>query len=162
MRSLGWLLGMALAMPSVALPVAAWAHDVSYELRGAGHVRVGFRYQDGTPMAGAAASIFAPGSDTLPDVTGVTDAAGEVRVTAGRDGVWRIDVRDAEGHSSRARVAVKNGVPAIRGEAFPEWVAWSSLSANVVLVSLWAFSRRRPPAARAQPAPANALNVISV
>lgn len=132
----GWVLGLALAMPG-----AAWAHDVSYELRGSGQVRVAFSYQDGAPMAGAAMSVFAPGSDALPDISGVTDAAGEVRLTAGRDGVWRIEARDAEGHSGRARVEVTHGVPALIGEAFPDWVAWASLSANVLLVSLWALHR---------------------
>ena len=132
----------------VACP--AQAHDVTYELHGSGEARVAFLYQGGSPMAGATVEIFAPGGGALPDATRVTDASGEVDLQTGRDGVWRVEARDAMGHASRARVRVSQGVVSLAGQTIPEWLATASLLGNFVLAGFLALDRRR---ARARSSP---------
>lgn len=133
-------------------PVAARAHDVSYALRGAGDAIVAFHYQDGTPMVGATALVFAPGAEGLPSTTATTDAAGEVRLRATGDGVWRVDVRDEAGHASRARVRFVDGVASLAERAIPNWLAAASLVLNLLLTFRVAVSWRRR-AAMPRPAP---------
>lgn len=147
------------AAPSLIRP--AMAHDVTYALRGAGDVTVEFRYQDGTPMAGATALVFAPDAGALPTVTAVTDAAGDVRLRASRDGVWRVDVRDDAGHASRARLRVTDGVASLAERAIPNWLAAASLVLNLLLGARVAVSLRRRRAGRAAAVPSANRGTLS-
>lgn len=123
----------------------AMAHDVSYDLRGSGAARVVFHYQDGTPMTDAHYEVFAPGSGALPAASGLTDGAGGVDFTATGDGDWRVDVHDGNGHASRARLKILDGLPSLAGQALPDWVFVVSLLVNLALISSMFFNRRLPP-----------------
>lgn len=121
----------------------AHAHDVTYDLHGDGEARVAFRYQDGSPMAGATVEIFAPASGGVPEASGTTDPNGEVAVRTGRDGIWRVEANDRAGHASRARLDVVGGVVSLAGQSIPDWLATISLLGNVVLLSILAFVHQR-------------------
>ena len=113
-------------------PATAAAHDISYDLRGTGDVRVAFHYSDGSPMAAAAFQVFAP-NETLPKASGSTDGAGELAFHAGQDGLWRVEVGDASGHTNRARINVAQGWPDTAGRAVPGWLTAISLVLNILL-----------------------------
>ena len=116
----------------VFLVEGAAAHDVAYELRGTGEVRLAFHYGDGSPMAGAKFEVFAP-NETLLGASGATDSIGEMEFRAAQDGVWRVEVRDADGHTSRARVNLNEGWPDTAGHAVPGWFVTVSLVLNILL-----------------------------
>lgn len=128
---------------AVATGSPALAHDVSYELRGSGEARVAFQYQDGAPMASAPFAVFAPDAGVLPSVTGLTNSAGEVKLSAVRDGIWRVEVHDAAGHASRAKVSAVRGVLSLAGQRLPNWLVASSLLANLLLGGWLALGRTR-------------------
>lgn len=130
-----------LAAVSIAVSTGAGAHDLTYALRGSGDIRLAFKYQDGTQVAGGQAAIYGPDAGALPTATGVTDGAGELRIPGAADGTWRIDLSDSRGHAVRARVRVSDGVPALPERAVPGWLAAISLTLNAVL--LLAASARR-------------------
>ncbi len=113
-------------------------------LRGSGDATVVFHYTDGTVMAGAEYRVFPPGSGAFPVATGQTDQAGMVPLHADRDGRWRIEVQDAAGHASRARIDVSRGVPALSGQRFPDWFVAVSLFLNVLLALALTVRRVRP------------------
>ena len=130
------------ALLFVSLPMGgAAAHGIDIALRGSGDATVVFHYTDGTVMAGAEYRVFAPGAGAFPVATGNTDAAGEVALHATGDGRWRIEVEDAAGHASRARIDVVRGVPGLSGQIIPDWFVAISLFFNVLL-ALALFVRR--------------------
>ena len=120
----------------------AAAHDVAYELRGTGEVRLAFHYGDRSPMAAAKFEVFAP-NETLPNASGATDSIGEMEFRAAQDGVWRVEVRDADGHTSRARITLNEGWPDTSRHAVPGWFVTVSLVVNILL-GLQLLRRVRP------------------
>ena len=140
--------GLAAFGLSLALATGgpAVAHDVGYDLRGTGDVRLVFQYGDGSPMAGAAFHVFAPGG-AAEVFSGVTDPGGEAAFHAGQDGAWRVEADDGKGHTSRARIEILRGLPAA-AQTVPAWFATGSLALNILLASelvrRWRASRWRP------------------
>jgi hypothetical protein len=118
----------------------AAAHGINIALHGTGAANVTFHYTDGTVMEGAEYRVFAPGADA-PVATGQTDARGDVPLQATSDGRWRIEVQDAAGHASRARIVVRDGVPSLSGQTIPDWFVAVSLFLNILL-AITLFVRR--------------------
>jgi hypothetical protein len=131
-----------IAMLSAGIGGPAVAHDVNYTLQGSGEAYVIFDYQDGSPMARAEFAVFGPDSGGQPETSGIADAAGGVRFRASADGVWRVEVHDAAGHVSRARISFVAGVPALAGREVPIWITAGSVGANLLLLS-YIFRERR-------------------
>ena len=132
----------ALCLAILATSAAA-AHDITYELRGPGVVRVAFHYGDGSPKTDATFQVFAP-NETLPNGSGATDSAGELEFHAAQDGLWRVEVSDASGHTNRARINVLHGWPDTAIQTVPSWFVTVSLVLNVLLgLQLYRLRRGR-------------------
>jgi hypothetical protein len=131
-----------LAMSASVIAGPARGHDVSWALQGSGEARVVFDYQDGSPMARAEFAVFGPDSGAQSVFSGIADAAGGVRFRANADGIWRVEVHDAAGHASRARISFVAGAPALAGHEVPIWITAGSVGANLLLLSYILRERR--------------------
>jgi hypothetical protein len=121
------VLGLTILAPEVTA-----AHDVTYDLRGTGDVRIAFHYSDGTPMSDATFQVFAPNA-ALAKSAGTTDSAGEMEFRAVQDGPWSVEASDANGHMSRARINVTQGWPDTATRTVPSWFVTVSLVLNILL-----------------------------
>jgi hypothetical protein len=101
-----------------------------------------FGFTDGTPMAFAQAAIYGP-SDRLPFLETTTDRAGRVSFLPDRDGTWRAEATDAEGHHLMVTASLAAGVPLGAGKGVPDALVAGSLVLNLILVSLFAARWRR-------------------
>jgi nickel transport protein len=108
--------GFLLLVAGVHAASAATAfHGITVRLSQEGRVVVATsRYDGGIPVAGAQATVFAPGGDT-PYLTGTTDPAGVFAFLPATGGEWRVVVDDGMGHRREARL----GVTAPQGEGAP-------------------------------------------
>ncbi len=100
-RSSRWLAAATLALlaPEQVLGHAA---ELDASLRTA--VEVEARFEDGTPMAAAQITVFAPNDPAEPWLQGLTDATGRfVFVPGDHAGYWSVRVRQA-GHGAMVHV----------------------------------------------------------
>jgi hypothetical protein len=90
-----------------AASAATALHGITVRLSQEGRVVVATcQYEGGIPVAGAQASVFAPGEDT-PYLAGTTDPAGLFAFLPGIEGgEWRVVVDDGMGHRREARLEV--------------------------------------------------------
>jgi hypothetical protein len=132
-------LGLTLSLILIAGP--AFAHGVETRTLTSGAVAVEFRFTDGTAMALADATAFAPGHPNEPSVTGRTDEHGRFSFFPDQDGDWTVEVRDGDAHVARAVVTVSNNKVVETRHAFPDWLVAVSLVFNVLAAAL--LGRRR-------------------
>jgi hypothetical protein len=67
---------------------------------------------------------------------------------ANRDGIWRIEAHDNEGHKVQTEVTITSGAPATSHTDYGNrWLLWASLTLNIValvsVVDIWRNRRRR-------------------
>jgi hypothetical protein len=132
-------LGLSLCLTLMA--GSALAHGVETRILTSGAVAVEFRFTDGTTMALADATAFAPGHPNEPSVTGRTDEHGRFSFFPDQDGDWTVEVRDGDTHVARAVVTVSDHKVAETRHAFPDWLVAISLVFNVLAAAL--LGRRR-------------------
>lgn len=131
---------------AAALLLAGWtgaasAHGTGARTLGANAIAVELYYSDGGPMAYAEARVFGPGDTAeMPFVNARSDRLGRVAFLPDRDGEWRIEGRDGEGHSIQATVTVAGGAaPAGGAGGLVRWGLWASLAVNLYVAgTLWA------------------------
>ena len=128
------LIALAAALALFA-PALAHAHGTGARVVGNTATIVELYYTDGEPMAYAEAKVFSPDAPDVPFVNGRADKLGHVTFAADRDGVWRVEAHDNEGHSVRSDVTIAgNGAmprPSLVGNS---WLLWASLSLNIFAV----------------------------
>ena len=132
-------LGLTLSLTLIA--GSAFAHGVETRTLTSGAVAVEFRFTDGTTMALADATAFAPGHPNEPSVTGRTDEHGRFSFFPDQDGDWTVEVHDGDAHVARAVVTVSNNKVVETRHAFPDWLVAVSLVFNVLAAAL--IGRRR-------------------
>ena len=95
---------VAAALLLAALPGLAAAHGAMIEARPVAAIAVDARFEDGTPMAGAQMTVFAPDAPATAWLTGVADATGRFVFEPGpQPGRWAVQARLA-GHGAMTYV----------------------------------------------------------
>ncbi len=87
------------------VPAAASAHGVDHVVTFDQAVIVEVSHHGGAPLAGADATVTAPGEEGAWLRT-ATDPAGRLSFLPDRRGVWRVAVRSADGHGAVVEVEV--------------------------------------------------------
>jgi nickel transport protein len=134
-RQAGMAAALLLGEAAGGCPPAA-AHGTQHRVLGAHQTIVEFSYTDGQPMAFVEFQLFGAGDAQMPVRTGRTNRQGRVTFAPDTDGLWRIDVRDEEGHAVRAAVNASGSRPEAAGESLPYWLGAISLALNALLVPL--------------------------
>jgi uncharacterized GH25 family protein len=132
---------LILAATAALFAGQAFAHGVETRTLTTGAVAVEFRFTDGTTMALADATAFAPNHPNEPSVTGRTDEHGRFSFFPDQDGDWTVEVHDGDAHVARAVVTVTDHKVVEVRHAFPDWLVAVSLVFNVLAAAL--LGRRR-------------------
>ena len=116
----------------------AHAHGTGARVLGNGAIAVELYYTDGEPMVFADVQVFGPGDTAdMPHVNGRADRLGRVTFLPDRDGDWRIEGKDGEGHSIKTEVTVTEGIaPRASSTSAGRWPLWASLTLNLLAFSL--------------------------
>ena len=101
-----FILSLALAGLSFLLGGEALAHGVGYHEAAFSSVALEFFYSTGEPMSYREAKVFSPADEKFAHQTGRTDAAGRFAFVPDVPGLWRVVVRDEEGHQAEAEMTV--------------------------------------------------------
>lgn len=143
---------LLLAATIALLPGAAGAHGTGARVSADRAVVVALHYTDGEPMSFADVYVFAP------DETGAylhtrADRQGRVAFVPDRDGGWRVDGRDSEGHTARIAVPVADRATPAGPGGMPAWMLWASLALNLFAAAEF-WSRYAPSRRAGSPRPA--------
>lgn len=112
------------------LPAAGWAHGTGSRTSADRAVVLDLHYSDGEAMSYADVQVFAP-SETVAFMHGRADRLGRAAFVPDRDGEWRVEGRDAEGHMVRAVVPVSGDTTVAQAGGVPAWMLWTSLALNL-------------------------------
>lgn len=99
---------VALALPAVLLPSAAWAHGVKLEYQVTQAIQITAAYDTGEPMDNAQVVVFSPTDPSQPWLTGTTDQQGRFTFTpdSTQPGTWEVQVRQA-GHGDILAIPIE-------------------------------------------------------
>ena len=84
----------------------ALAHGVGYRSSAFPPVALEFFYSTGEAMSYREARVFSPADDRFANQTGRTDAGGRFAFVPDVAGLWRVIVKDEEGHQATAEINV--------------------------------------------------------
>jgi nickel transport protein len=104
LRCAAILTGLALAAGPFSCP--ARAHGTGYRLSDKKSLSLEFSYSTGETMSYLEAKVFSPRDEKFAFQSGRTDEAGRFAFTPDAPGLWRLVVRDEEGHLAEAGVEV--------------------------------------------------------
>ncbi|MBA2717518.1 MAG: hypothetical protein H0U51_10780 [Propionibacteriales bacterium] len=120
-------------------PSTGWAHGTGSRVSAERAVVLDLHYSGGEVMPYADVQVFAPG-ETVAFLHARADRLGRAAFVPDRDGEWRVEGRDAEGHMVRAVVPVSGGTAPAQAGGVPAWMLWASLALNLFgLAQLWFF-----------------------
>ena len=139
---------LALAGLVALLPAAGWAHGTGSRVTDDRAVVLDLHYSDGEAMSYADVQVFAP-SETVAFLHGRADRLGRVAFVPDRDGEWRVEGRDAEGHLVRAVIPISSGTAPAQAGGVPAWTLWASLALNLFGLAQLGFRPGRVLAHRA-------------
>ena len=83
-----------------------FAHGTGYRHSGFRAVALEFMYSTGEAMSYREARVFSPSDEKFAYQSGRTDEAGRFAFVPDRAGMWRVIVRDEEGHQCTAEIEV--------------------------------------------------------
>lgn len=136
---------VAVLLLALLLPAAAGAHGTGSRVTAARAVVLDLHYTDGEAMAYVDVKVFAP-NETVAFLHGRADRLGRVAFVPDRNGDWRVEGRDSEGHTVLATVPVEGGAATAQAGGVPAWMLWASVALNLFgaseLWSRYAASRR--------------------
>ena len=84
----------------------ALAHGIGYRISDRKPVSLSFSYSTGETMSYLDTRVYAPKDEKFAFQSGRTDEAGRFAFTPDAPGLWRVVVRDEEGHMAEAKVDV--------------------------------------------------------
>lgn len=117
-KNLRLVLGLGAALAALGLPQGAAAHGVGWRGSSLSAVPLEFLYSTGEPMSYREARVFSPADERFAAQSGRTDAAGRLAFVPDVPGLWRVIVRDEEGHQATAEVEISQEfLSGARGEA---------------------------------------------
>jgi nickel transport protein len=93
-----------LALPAALVAGTLNAHGLSYSAQPGSAVILELRYADGSPFSYESAEVYRP-AETLPFLTGRTDANGRLAFVPDRSGDWRVRAFSEDGHGGDFTVA---------------------------------------------------------
>jgi nickel transport protein len=93
-----------LAGPAAIRP--ARAHGTGYRISDRKSLSLEFSYSTGETMSYLEAKVFSPRDEKFAFQSGRTDEDGRFAFTPNAPGLWRLVVRDEEGHLAEAKVEV--------------------------------------------------------
>ena len=111
-------------------PAAGWAHGTGSRVSADRAVVLNLHYSDGDAMAYVDVQVFAP-SETVAFLHARADRLGRAAFVPDRDGDWRVEARDAEGHTVRAVVPVSGLTAVSEPGGVPATWLWGSLALNL-------------------------------
>jgi nickel transport protein len=65
-------------------------------------------YDNGEAIANAAVSVYEPGNDDTPWLSGTTDDKGRFSFIPDADGEWTVRIKDSQGHATSSVYSVGN------------------------------------------------------
>ncbi|MDR2175917.1 MAG: DUF4198 domain-containing protein [Synergistaceae bacterium] len=98
--------GLALAAGAAADFRPAYAHGTGYRLSDKKPLSLEFSYSTGETMSYLEAKVFSPRDEKFAFQSGRTDEDGRFAFTPDAPGLWRLVVRDEEGHLAEAEINV--------------------------------------------------------
>jgi nickel transport protein len=98
----GLIFGLILA----AVPCPARAHGTGYRRSDKKSLSLEFSYSTGEAMSYLEAKVFSPKDEKFAFQSGRTDEDGRFAFTPNAPGLWRLLVRDGEGHLAEAAVEI--------------------------------------------------------
>jgi nickel transport protein len=146
------------AVGLIITPYSAIAHGTGYRQSSIRSVSLEFCYSTGETMSYLDAKVFSPRDDKFAFQSGRTDEDGRFAFTPNTDGLWRVVVRDEEGHLAEAKVDVAPELPdakhsggnaaVIPKAAVPsgmELVVKAGLGVSLIFnaAAFWSLARRR-------------------
>jgi nickel transport protein len=130
--------GLIAGAMATAAHGTAFAHGVRARAIGNTATVVELYYTDGEVMAYAEVRVFSPDMPDVPFVNGRADRLGRVTFAADRDGIWRIEAQDNQGHKVRTDVTIAAGSAASQHTASGNsWLLWASLFVNIFASASW-------------------------
>ena len=84
----------------------ALAHGIGYRLSEKKPISLSFTYSTGEAMSYADKRVYSPNDEQFAFQSGRTDETGRFAFTPDAPGLWRVIVRDEEGHMVEARIDV--------------------------------------------------------
>jgi nickel transport protein len=117
---------MAMFVGLTLLGGPAFAHGTGYRQSEEKPLSLEFYYSTGETMSYLETKVFSPKDDHFAFQSGRTDEAGRFAFTPNAPGLWRVVVRDEEGHLAEAKINVTGGaspnvnVAAVSKPAVPE------------------------------------------
>jgi nickel transport protein len=84
-------------LPAALLAGVLHAHSLSHTVQTGSAVIVDLRYGDGSPFSYESAEVFRP-SESVPFLSGRTDANGRLAFVPDRSGDWRVRAFSEDGH----------------------------------------------------------------
>lgn len=111
-------------------PATSWAHGTGSRVSADRAVVLNLHYSDGEAMAYVDVQVFAP-SETMAFLHARADRLGRAAFVPDRDGEWRVEARDAEGHMVRTAVPVSGLTAPSEAVGVPTAWLWGSLALNL-------------------------------
>jgi len=149
------IFGLALAaLLASAAPALAHGTGSNWVEGGAAPLAVHFYYSTGDPMAWVGVKVFGPGDTSMEYQDARTDKAGVIAFVPDRQGPWRVEAQDDQGHRAVAETTVgadmvrKAGAAQASGSGSPARSAALGLSVllNIFLgLALWRSGRKAAP-----------------
>jgi nickel transport protein len=99
-------IGLVLAAGPIAVFCPAYAHGTGYRRSDKKSLSLEFSYSTGETMSYLETKVFSPRDEKFAFQSGRTDEDGRFAFTPNATGLWRILVRDGEGHLAEAEVEV--------------------------------------------------------
>ena len=117
MMRVKYVIGLAFA-GLIFLCGEAFAHGTGYRHSALKAVALEFMYSTGEAMSYREARVFSPNDDKFAWQSGRTDERGRFAFVPNAAGMWRIIVRDEEGHQCEASILISGeGLEVSGGEA---------------------------------------------
>lgn len=111
-------------------PATGWAHGTGSRVAADRAVVLNLHYSDGDAMAYVDVQVFAP-SETVAFLHARADRLGRAAFVPDRDGDWRVEARDFEGHMVRTVVPVSGLTAMSEAGGVPTAWLWGSLALNL-------------------------------
>jgi nickel transport protein len=151
LRRAAIVIGLAFAVGLVIVSCPAYAHGAGYRRSDKKSLSLEFFYSTGETMSYLETKVFSPRDEKFAFQSGRTDEDGRFAFTPNAPGLWRLLVRDGEGHLAEAEVDVtpeflageetavvsESNAPGGTGLAFSAVLGVSLIFNAAAFVSLW-------------------------
>ncbi|MDR1873446.1 MAG: hypothetical protein LBQ90_00325 [Synergistaceae bacterium] len=98
--------GLAFMIGPVVAPKGVFAHGTGYRQSDKKPISLEFSYSTGETMSYLETKVFSPRDEKFAFQSGRTDEDGRFAFTPNAPGIWRVVVRDEEGHLAGAEIDV--------------------------------------------------------